>query len=526
MSQAEKANLALLVVDDDPGHRHLIERTIRQLAPQADIETVGTREELIRCVKRRNFDCALLDFHLGDCEADQLLQDLARHRPDCPAIVVSGCRDQNPVIRSMRNGSCDFVHKDEIFEGDLLWQRIQVAINRCNEEQRERRRMQRRERRLLELAVRDPLTGLLNRRTVSEFLRRNGRHVHDRRGTTSAVMMDLDHFKRVNDTWGHQVGDSLLKLVARTIKESSTASDIAVRWGGEEFLVIKSQTSLALAIRWAENLREDVARQTTTIGAQAVGTTISMGVASVASADFNQSTITRADEALYLAKHRGRNRVCTARMVDFQKTVLSLDSDEPAERLQEALDKQDSAMGPVQREHIMAHAERVSETVVALGSHLGLDGEYLERVRLAALCHDIGKLLIPENILSKRGRLTQAERQLIGRHAEDGAEMAEMLGVDKETVECIRHHHSRYDRQKSSIRAPLGAHLVNVADALDAMTSRRPYQQARSKSNALHELRRERGRQFDPAVVDAAIRAWRDVAPQKPETEVGTQART
>ena len=133
----------------------------------------------------------------------------------------------------------------------------------------------------------------------------------------------------------------------------------------------------------------------------------------------------------------------------------------------------------------------------------------LVRLRVAGLLHDLGKLLTPEELLAKPGRLTARERRLVDRHAPDGAEMALLLGVDRRTAEFIRHHHTWFaaTRERGSGHGrgvPLGARVLTVVDAFVTMLGARSYQTVRPPAEALAELRRFRATQFDPRVVDAA----------------------
>jgi len=195
-------------------------------------------------------------------------------------------------------------------------------------------------------------------------------------------------------------------------------------------------------------------------------------------------------------------------MVQFERSTPGSGSFEQS--LECFLDAWQGRMGATQSNHLTTHAEFVSSMAVRLGAALGLQSEDLQRLRRAGLCHDIGKFLVPERILSKSERLTEDERGLLSRHAPDGADMARLLGADKRTVELVRHHHARFDDSccaEPVKKVPLGAHILCVADAFVTMTSHRPYKNTRTFADALRELERESGRQFAPAVVDALPKA-------------------
>jgi putative nucleotidyltransferase with HDIG domain len=160
------------------------------------------------------------------------------------------------------------------------------------------------------------------------------------------------------------------------------------------------------------------------------------------------------------------------------------------------------------------HSQRVERIVLALGDELGLDPERLEALRHAGLFHDIGKLAVPDAILAKPGKLTSEEYEQIKRHPDDGARIVGKLGRLRATVPIIRHHHERWDGAGYPDRLagddiPLEASITGLADAWDAMTTDRPYQSARTVAEAADEIRRGRGTQFAPHVVDAFFRVLR-----------------
>jgi putative nucleotidyltransferase with HDIG domain len=177
------------------------------------------------------------------------------------------------------------------------------------------------------------------------------------------------------------------------------------------------------------------------------------------------------------------------------------------DKLCAAIAQEQAKLGPTQIEHLTDHSKRVSDAAVKLGRRMGFDRSGMRHLRTAGVCHDLGKLIVPESILAKPGKLDDAEKQIVERHAEDGAAMAQMLGADDETTDFVRLHHRRFTEQSGYggiVRQLLGAQVLSVADAFVAMTSNRSYQPARSPAAALEEIERERGRQFSPDVVDAA----------------------
>lgn len=509
----------ILLVEDDPDHRFLIQAALSGNDPGMVIQVAETGKIARRMVREsvpHGFDCILSDYYLPDYNASQLLPLLSKEGAQCPMLVMSSCTKQSVTIESLRNGSVDFIPKVEALQGGNLWRRISLAVAEHREKNENRRLMERRVNELMRLSEEEPLTGLANRRCLQRVLG-DQRRTLDRRGATSIAMLDLDHFKRVNDTYGHAFGDRVLKAVGELIRGLTTHRDLPCRYGGEEFLVIRPTTTYAEAVRWAEKVRMEIQGLALSCGTHYVEVTTSIGLTVCEQCRLTEEKIKEADTALYFAKQGGRNRVCTAEMAAFDELIRRhggyLDGP-PEVRLQLLLQSDDLRPGPTQLEHLTTHAECVSRMAVQLGETLRVGEEERERLRKAGLCHDIGKLVIPEVVLAKPAALSDDERLLINRHSSDGAEMAMMLGADRATAHLIQHHHTRFDR-KGDLRGlgeealPLGARILAVADAFVTMTSERPYQHARSHSSAVLELQRNSGTQFDPEVVGAVTRALR-----------------
>lgn len=495
----------ILLVEDDPGHQALLALTIRQGRPHVRVTSVRDRDEFLQALQNDLIDCVVMDFHLSDCQADELLTLLHETRPRCPAIVVSGSSRQEVVVKSLRGGCMDFIHKDEAVTDDGLWGRIQTALRDHRRQENERRRLERRIHDLIELAEKDPLTGLANRRAIDHLLNNERRRTFDRRGQTVVVMIDIDHFKAINDNYGHEWGDRILQIVSGALRDDSAPTDIAARWGGEEFLILKPQADLIQTFHWADRLRARIASFKVTIDDRPVSVSASFGLTAVESEKVSLETIAEADEALYLAKRRGRNQVCTRRMVSFDALVRHVDGAHPEARLASFLERAHPLLGPTQREHLTAHSGAVGRLAWRLGKRLGMDDEALASLEFAGRCHDLGKCHMPDGTLAKPSPLSADERFFLTRQTPHGAQMARTLGADAEAAGYIAFHHERYDARPNERELPLGARILSVADAVVSMATRRPYRPAKSLEMIQQELAHEKGRQFDPHVVEAAL---------------------
>jgi diguanylate cyclase (GGDEF)-like protein/putative nucleotidyltransferase with HDIG domain len=348
--------------------------------------------------------------------------------------------------------------------------------------------------RLRELAELDPLTGLRNRRGFEQGLR-------DRRAPLALVICDLDHFKRVNDTLGHPVGDDVLRRFSDLLRDCTREDDVAVRLGGEEFALVLSGVGEREALAVAERLRREVAA---TFRDFPVPVSVSVGIADGTRDQDPEALVRAANRALYAAKRLGRDR-CVVHHAETLAMLDALADDRAGEQLAaamllaETLDLRDVATA--------RHSETVGRYAERIAHELGLAPDQVERVRVAGVLHDIGKLGISDAVLLKPGRLEPHEWQEIKRHPELGARILEHANL-RDVASWVLSHHERldgrgYPRALAGARIPLEGRILAVADAYEAMTADRPYRKALAEAEARAELRRGAGTQFDSDVVAA-----------------------
>ncbi len=356
--------------------------------------------------------------------------------------------------------------------------------------------------RAMRLALTDPLTGLGNHRHFHERLQRELTQAEHDGQTLSLCLVDIDDFKRINDHYGHPVGDRVLGQVAARLRQGGES----FRLGGDEFAVLLPGLDERAAVGVARSIVERVgAAELEQVGA----VTVSAGIAAFPAQGVGRDELIRlADSALYWAKEDGKNRARTYRatasleLVQLQQLAEGPDRAaryRAAASLAKAVDARDVYTG--------SHSERVGELSARIARRLGIDEPQIELIRLAGSLHDLGKLAIPEEILRKPGALNESERLVLQRHPQIGHRMLESLGVEP-IAEWVLHHHERWDGAGYPDRLrgeeiPIGARIIFVADAYDAMTSERVYSEPRSEHEALEELERCAGSQFDPAIVDA-----------------------
>jgi diguanylate cyclase (GGDEF)-like protein len=353
----------------------------------------------------------------------------------------------------------------------------------------------------MRLALTDPLTGLGNHRHFHERLQRELADAEADNRTLSLCLVDIDDFKHINDSYGHPVGDRVLGQVAARLRQGGES----FRLGGDEFAVLLPGLDAREAVSVARSIVERVgAAQLEQVGEL----TVSAGVATYPVQGVGRDELIRlADSALYWAKEDGKNRARAYEpaYVELKQLRQLAESTDRAARyraaasLAKAVDARDAYTG--------SHSERVGELAASIGRRLGLDEAQVELTRLAASLHDLGKLAIPEEILRKPGTLNESECLVLQRHPQIGFRMLESLGVEP-IADWVLHHHERWDGAGYPDRLrgeeiPLGARIIFVADAYDAMTSERVYRRPLSAGEAFEELERCSGSQFDPAIVDA-----------------------
>jgi diguanylate cyclase (GGDEF)-like protein len=357
----------------------------------------------------------------------------------------------------------------------------------------------------------DNLTGLGNHRAYQASLR-NAIIDAERDGTEfSLCIVDVDDFKRINDTYGHQVGDDVLVALAEILRSAGDGE--AFRCGGDEFALLFAGDGTGAFERIT-----DVQEAVSGLGLTPV--TISVGIASYpGQADDADGLQRMADGALYWSKHHGKNRsfVYSPKVVRIHSAKELEWETERVARLRAAknivrfVDAKDPSTAN--------HSETVSALAAAIGAEMGLDENMVDQLALAGLLHDIGKIGIPDSLLQAPRALTAVEFETIKAHPALGFSLLEGLGIAP-IDEWILHHHENWDGtgypdRLAGDEIPLGARIIRVADAFEAMTANRPYRAAQSVEYALAELRANAGTQFESTAVAAVEACVAQSAPSR-----------
>ena len=381
---------------------------------------------------------------------------------------------------------------------------------------------------LRRLATRDPLTDCLNRRTFHEQIDTLFALAKRQQQPLAVIMVDIDHFKAVNDNYGHARGDDVLRGIAKTLRGQARASDVVCRYGGEEFCILLPATDLAGAAGVAEKLRAAIACESIA----ELKVTASLGVSCTAlGAETVPVLIDQADQALYNSKRSGRDRVTRFDRLDptvppkfAERETREQATDEhiPVHAVHSLL-----AALSFRDPHTAEHSRRVAELCVKAGA-AWLNACELYILETAALLHDIGKVGVPDSVLLKPGPLTEDEWRIMHQHDRIGVEIIQTAFNCPQLASIIAFHHARHEANGDMRKVakgefvPICARLLAIADAFDAMTTHRVYREASARDVAFAELRRFAGTQFDPLLVEHFINVVSETANSE-STEQRTQ---
>ncbi|MHC4985428.1 MAG: bifunctional diguanylate cyclase/phosphohydrolase [Planctomycetota bacterium] len=390
---------------------------------------------------------------------------------------------------------------------------------------------------LAEMSRTDELTGLANRRHFEQVMKAFYAQAKRYDRPLSLIALDVDFFKAVNDTAGHQAGDELLKALAGAITEACRQADLPARLGGDEFTILLPETACEDALAVAERIRHSAAEAGVALESLQTRVTLSMGIA-----DLDLGGITcpadimeLADQALYLAKERGRDQIVNAHEISGTR-IAGARSDRRVKRLHKKLAGLDTQFKDVflnameeivdvlesRDPHMADHARKVQRYASILAEELRLPTSIVQRIEVAAMLHDIGMLVLPDSLLMCPTQLDPQQRRAVNQHPLISVRIMEGMDFLEQEIPTVRYHHEHFDGSGypeglAGSAIPLPARILAVADVFDALTSLRPWRQAMTVAEALVIMEQGAGAHFDPDIITPFLRLVRQYGEAFPE---------
>ncbi|MCX5680124.1 MAG: PAS domain S-box protein [Candidatus Omnitrophica bacterium] len=382
--------------------------------------------------------------------------------------------------------------------------------------------------RLKQLALKDYQTGLYNHHYLSDMIEseyyRAKRFAHP----ISVIMLDIDYFKSINDTYGHEFGDMVLKQFAKVLRSMIRKYDTVVRYGGEEFVVVSSVIDRPKAILLGQRILDAINLNNFGDSKHNIKLKLSIGIASypIDGAISGMDLINMAEKILTKAKEAGGNRAYSSSELkkarkgspaglEFEDVALLKDRiNKLTKRGNQNLVESIFAFAKTLelKDHYTGeHTENTVHYSTEIAKAMGLPLEDIESIRQASILHDLGKVGVSDKILHKKAKLTKREFEEIKRHPQIAADIIRPVQFLHDIIPLILYHHERWDGKgyPSGLigpEIPLGARIISVADVYQALTSKRPYRKAFSEKEAIKMIKAGYGTQFDPEVVDVFMK--------------------
>ncbi|MCX6353472.1 MAG: diguanylate cyclase [Candidatus Aureabacteria bacterium] len=507
----------ILIVDDDPAMLETLRDILSEESYRITCVRNATRAE--EEIKRKFYNLALIDLNLPDGRGLELLRLIKIASSESVVIIFTGYASLESAVSALNEGAFAYLQKP------LNMGEVKISLQRALDMQRLSFDNKKMLNRLEELSLKDARTGLYNYRYLMERLTSEVKRARRYVFPLSVLMLDLDYFKSINDVYGHQYGDRILKELADYLQDFVRAGDIVARYGGEEFVILLPDTNKRGAVIFCARLLAGMGSHTFDPRGKKIKLKISVGIANFPEDGVTTGTgpgiLDMADRALFRAKESGGNRLSTCEYVrqgvkdDAQKGEMK-DIEEVRKKLAKMARRANQSLLETiyalaktieaKDQYPGTHSEDMVFIVTEIGKRMKLTQDEIDNLKHAAILHDLGKVGIPDNILHKGGKLTVKEYELLKKHPQIGAEIIGPLHILEEVIPIILYHHERFDGLGYSAglkgkEIPLGARITAIADVYEALVSSRPYRNAYSNEEALGIVEGGAGTQFDPEIV-------------------------
>ncbi len=512
--------MKVLIVEDDNVTRHRLEK----LLANTDFEVVSCQDgldawNLIQSENPPNI--LILDWIIPGMDGLEICRNVRKQarEPYTFILMLTSKVDPEDFVKGMEAGADDYITKP--FNHSELKVRL-MAGKRIVELNKELLSVHED---LQKQVIHDELTGLYNRHYMVEVLENEFSRSLRYHSDLSCLLLDLDCFKDVNDTFGHAFGDLVLHEFSTCLEQCRRKTDIPIRYGGEEFMLLLPNTGIAGARSVAEKIRTECEKKLYKDGNNSTTVTVSIGISSVNHHHLSESKelMALADKALYRSKAEGRNRVtvyskqpvtvsddntiCADKDLGYLKENLSLVLEKTKKSSIESLELLTRNLGG--NEHVQ-HNHDIKRYIKLIGDKLALPPAFIETFKRAANLHDNFKILLKKTLSAKDRVLQKDEKTEIEDHPYMLSELIDLFDFFANEKSILQFHHENFDGTGypdglKENEIPLGARIFAVADAITAMLSGRSYKKKLSPEEMVLELADKAGSQFDPMLVSLVI---------------------
>jgi len=457
-----------------------------RLAPHACVGMPGTSDPI-----RRAAECQLSDTCLS-----QTIVAVSGHQQITFEYLQAPLRSRGIVLGKIGVLRClvDYT-QEEIKLLDSMTLHVSTAYDNAKQFWNAR-----------DAADRDPVTGLLNHRAIHEYLDTAIELESAFEEPLAVILADIDNFHLFNDTYGHPVGDDVLRKIGKILDSTLVAPCKVGRYRGDEFIIVLPGLDSGLAISLAQRLQFLISELDLKYGEddRSIPSSMSFGVAAFPKDSTDrQDLLITANSNLRTAKNSEDHIVALSDLQRAHRELRVSSSFRMLDGMVTAVDNKDS--------YTRRHSEDVTDFALWIADEFGLDDETKQTLRAGGLLHDVGKIGVPDEILHKPGRLTDEEYAIMKQHPTLGALIVGGVSGMENILDIVKHHHEQWDGSGypdalAGEDIPFNARLVAVADAMSAMTTDRPYRKGLSMDVALNRVREGMGTQFDPEIAAAFLR--------------------
>lgn len=460
-----------IIVEDSEDDLLLLLRALKKGGIEVIYTRVETRDALQEALADQTWQMVISDHAMPRFSAPEALEVLKESGRDLPFIIVSGTIGEEIAVEAMKAGAHDYIMKDNLSRlAPAVQRELRDAVVR---EQHNRYRQQ-----LEYMSLHDQMTGLYNRVYFeNELVRLEG----GRDYPILILSADLDGLKLINDSLGPKVGDAAIKTCAELLGKPLRKGDLLARIGGDEFVAILPRSGDLYGPELADMVRAEV--EAYNEANEHLPLSISVGYALATGPHTPLGDIFKEATAMMNLDKLNRSESVRSQVVNSLLAALS------------------------ERDYISGgHAERLENLCLTMGEIIGLDRHRLASLAMVAQVHDLGKVGIPDHILFKDRGLTEEEWKIMRLHPEKGYRIALASPELEPVAELILRHHEKWDGTGYPLglkgeEIPVECRILSIVDAFDAMTNDRPYRAALSREEALEEIARSSGTQFDPQLV-------------------------